>query len=209
MKSISKKTIRVGILTSSSGGLLKAVIEARQAKKLFVDIVKVLSDRNCPALEIAKNYGLDAVVIEHKTRIERDREFLSILQYLDIDYIFLCGYFKILSAEFIQAFPDRIINSHPSLLPEFPGIDTDVYRQVLEAQKEYTGVTVHLVDEQVDHGRILGQFKVKVEKDDTIETLRNRVKAVENNFFPAVCEVFVQQKIANHKPPTEKQICVE
>ena len=190
MNDNNKKIIRVGILTSSTGGLLQAVIQATQTKKLSIDIVKVLSDRNCPAIDVAKKYNVDTQIIEIKSRAERDREFLEILKPLEIDYVLLCGYFKILSAEFIQAYPDRIINSHPSLLPEFPGIDTDVYKQALEAHKEYTGVTVHLVDKEVDHGQILAQTKVKIEKNDTIEVLRNRVKAVENEFFPKVCEEF-------------------
>jgi len=149
------------------------------------EISVVISDQpNALGLPRAKALGIETLVIGRsaRTREEHDHEIVVALRSRKVDLVCLAGYMRVLSREFIEAYPDRILNIHPSLLPAFPGLDAQ--RQALEGGAEYTGCTVHFVDEMLDGGRILRQSRVEIQPDDTIETLSDRIQLKSTRFTP-------------------------
>jgi phosphoribosylglycinamide formyltransferase-1 len=140
------------------------------------EIAVVISDKaNAAGLEKAKARGVKTVVIERRgrSRDEHDAEIIAELRKRDVELVCLAGYMRLLSCDFVQSFPNRIINIHPSLLPSFPGLDAQ--RQALEYGVKITGCTVHFVNEQLDAGKIILQRAVEVKNDDTVETLSARI----------------------------------
>ena len=160
---------RLGILLSGRGSNFIAIADNIASGKLDAAIAIVLSNRaDAPGIEAARQRGLKAVVIPSKgqAREAHDAEIISALQSANVDLICLAGYMRLLSPTFVRAFPRRILNIHPSLLPAFPGLDAQ--KQALEYGAKVTGCTVHIVDEDLDHGPILLQRAVPVlETDDT------------------------------------------
>src|SRR5262249_14118184 len=134
--------------------------------------------------ERARERGITTVVIPRKgrEREEHDREIISVLRNYDVSLVCLAGYMRLLSRFFVNAFNNRILNIHPSLLPAFPGVDAQ--RQALEAGVKITGCTVHLVDEQLDHGPIVLQRAVEVLDSDTAESLSARILEQEHQIYP-------------------------
>lgn len=139
---------------------------------------------DAPGLKIASQMGLDAIAVPSagRKRVEHDAEMIARLKEHRVDLVCLTGYMRILTAHFVHAFPDRILNVHPSLLPAFPGLEAQ--GQALEFGAKVTGCTVHFVDEAVDHGAIVVQRTVQVLDDDTAETLSARVLEEEHIAFP-------------------------
>lgn len=127
---------------------------------------------------------METLVISHskRTREEHDREIIAELKRRDVSLVCLAGYMRLLSPLFVREFENRILNIHPSLLPAFPGIDAQ--RQALEYGVKFTGCTVHIVDEQLDHGPIVLQRAVEVFDDDTVETLSARILEQEHRIYP-------------------------
>jgi len=185
------KRARIGILISGRGSNMVALAEAvRDGRIANAEIAVVISDQpNAAGLTRAKELGIQTLVIERhgRPRAEHDREAIAALRARKIDLVCLAGYMRVLSREFIEAYPDRILNIHPSLLPAFPGLDAQ--RQALEGGAEYTGCTVHFVDEILDGGRILRQSRVEIQPDDTIETLSDRILIEEHKIYPEVVSV--------------------
>jgi len=178
---------RIAILISGRGSNMVALAEAtRDGRIPNAEISVVISDqRNALGLARAKALGIETLVIGRSgTREEHDHEILAALRSRKIDLVCLAGYMRVLSREFVEAYPDRILNIHPSLLPAFPGLDAQ--RQALEGGAEYTGCTVHFVDEILDGGRILRQSRVEIQPDDTIETLSDRILLEEHKIYPEV-----------------------
>lgn len=176
-------SLRLGILGSTRGTNLNAIHHAIQQKKLNAQIEIVFSNKEtAPILDRARELGLrtQSMVANGLAREEYDKKVNTLLQQYHIDLLVLIGYMRILSAEFIQHWKNRIINVHPSLLPAFAGkMDLDVHQAVLEAGVLETGCTVHYVTAEVDAGPVLLQTKCNVEKQDTAETLKQRVQAIE------------------------------
>jgi phosphoribosylglycinamide formyltransferase 1 len=144
----------------------------------------VISNRaDAPGLESAKRRGLNAVLIPSKGRVreEHDADVIMALTHAQVDLICLAGYMRLLSPEFIRAFPNRIINIHPSLLPAFPGMDAQ--KQALEYGVKVTGCTVHFVDEHLDHGAIILQKTVPVLDGDDVHTLSARILEQEHTAY--------------------------
>ncbi len=167
---------RLGILLSGRGSNFEAIADHVKAGKLAAEIAIVISNRpDAPGIESARRRGLNAVVIPSKLRDreEHDAEVIAVLRKADVDLICLAGYMRLLSAKFIQAFPEKILNIHPSLLPAFPGLDAQ--KQALEYGVKVTGCTVHFVDEHLDHGPVVLQSAVPVLDTDTVETLSARI----------------------------------
>jgi len=161
--------------------LADAVHEARIPN---AEISVVVSDQaNAAGLAKAKERGIETLVIERRgrTREEHDREIVGALKARNIDLICLAGYMRILSRAFIDAYPGRILNIHPSLLPSFPGLDAQ--KQALEHGVKWTGCTVHFVDETLDGGPIILQRVVPVHEDDTVETLSARILIEEHKLY--------------------------
>lgn len=167
---------KLGILLSGRGSNFEAIADSIKAGRLHAEIAIVISNRaEAPGLESAKRRGLNAVLIPSKGRVreEHDADVIAALHHAQVDLICLAGYMRLLSSHFIQAFPNRIINIHPSLLPAFPGMDAQ--RQALEYGVKVTGCTVHFVDEHLDNGPIILQKTVPVMDGDDVHTLSERI----------------------------------
>jgi phosphoribosylglycinamide formyltransferase 1 len=168
---------RLGILLSGRGSNFLAIAGAIHERRLLgVEIAVVLSNiEDAPGLAAARELGLPAFAIPSagRKRAEHDAEMIARLHQYKVDLVCLAGYMRIISPTFVQAFPNRILNVHPSLLPAFPGLDAQ--RQALDYGAKVTGCTVHFVDEAVDHGVIILQKTVAIHDDDTTETLSERV----------------------------------
>jgi phosphoribosylglycinamide formyltransferase 1 len=167
---------RLGILLSGRGSNFLAIADSVRAGRINAEIAIVISNRaDAPGLEAAKQRGLEAVLIPSKgrVRIEHDREVIAALQHARVDLVCLAGYMRLLSPEFVRAFPDRVLNIHPSLLPAFPGLDAQ--KQALDYGVKVSGCTVHLVDEHLDHGPIVVQRTVPVLPGDDEHALAARI----------------------------------
>jgi phosphoribosylglycinamide formyltransferase 1 len=167
---------KLGILLSGRGSNFEAIADSIQAGRLQAEIAIVISNRaDAPGLESARRRSLNARLIPSKGRVreEHDAEVVAALREAQVDLICLAGYMRLLSADFIRAFPNRIINIHPSLLPAFPGMEAQ--KQALEYGVKISGCTVHFVDEHLDHGPIILQKIVPVLDGDDVHSLSARI----------------------------------
>ena len=179
-------TPRLGLLISGRGSNLQAIIDAITAGRLRATIAIVICNiAGAQGLDRARAAGLETVVIPHAgspTRAEYDRRLIEVLRQHEVDLVCLAGFMRLLSATFVDAFPNRILNIHPSLLPAFPGLDAQ--RQAFDYGVKVTGVTVHFVNAELDAGPIVQQAPVPVLADDTAETLAARILEVEHRLYP-------------------------
>ena len=177
---------RLGILLSGRGSNFVAIAHAiREHRLLGAKIAVVLSNKeDAPGLEIAREMGLPAIAVPSagRKRAEHDAEMIARLHQHKVDLVCLAGYMRIISPEFVAAFPNWILNVHPSLLPAFPGLEAQ--GQALEFGAKVAGCTVHFVDEAVDHGVIILQRTVPVKDDDTANTLSARILEQEHLAYP-------------------------
>jgi len=176
---------KVGVLISGRGSNLQALIDAAADGRLGGTVAVVISNvASAAGLQRARGAGIPAHFVDHagRPREAHDREMLTVLRAHDVSLVCLAGYMRLLSPAFIGAFPGRILNVHPSLLPAFPGLDAA--RQAWEHGVQVTGATVHLVDEGLDSGPILLQEAVAVKGDDTPETLAARILEAEHRIYP-------------------------
>ena len=186
--------IRLGVLGSGKGSNFRAILEAIQQNTLDAEPVLVLSDHaDAGILTLARDAGIPAEFIDEprfKTRLseEVERSVVARLQAARVDYVVLAGYMRMVKPPLLQAFPRRVINIHPSLLPKFPGLEA--WRQALEAGEKVTGCTVHYVDEGMDTGEIIEQIEVPVLPDDTAESLHARIQVAEHELYPRVLRKF-------------------
>jgi len=168
---------RLGILLSGRGSNFKAIADNIAAGKIpGAEIAVVISNKPyAPGLQIAEQLGLNVHVIQSKglPRSEHDQAVVACLREHKVDLVCLAGYMRLISPLFLEAFPDRVLNIHPSLLPAFPGLDAQ--RQALEYGVQVSGCTVHFVDENLDHGVIITQRSVPVMSDDDQHTLAARI----------------------------------
>jgi formyltetrahydrofolate-dependent phosphoribosylglycinamide formyltransferase len=179
--------VRVGVLISGRGSNLAALLDATKAPDYPAEIAMVLA--NAPGaggLEIAQNAGIEAAAIDHRPfkgdREAHERAIDAALRAGRVELVALAGYMRILTPWFVQAWRDRMINIHPSLLPHFPGVDT--HARALAAGHDRHGCTVHWVTEGVDAGPIIGQADVPVLDGDTADTLAARVLTAEHRLYP-------------------------
>ena len=181
---------KLGILLSGRGSNFEAIADSIQAGRLDAEIVIVISNRaDAPGLESARQRGLNTRLIPSKGRVreEHDAEVVAALQEAHVDLVCLAGYMRLLSPEFIHAFPDRILNIHPSLLPAFPGMDAQ--KQALEYGVKVSGCTVHFVDEHLDHGAIILQKTVPVLESDDVHSLSARILEQEHIAYTEVLQL--------------------
>lgn len=187
---------KLGILLSGRGSNFESIARAVQEGTIAAEIALVMSNR-CEARGIvrAKEMGFEALCIPSKgrQREEYDREVVKVLKDHKVDLVCMAGFLRILSPYFIQAFPNRILNIHPSLLPAFPGLD--VQRQALEWGVKFSGCTVHIVDETLDGGPIIRQAVVPVLDDDTEGTLSLRILREEHRIYPEAIRLMVEDRI--------------
>jgi len=179
--------IRLGVLGSTRGTDLEAILSAINNKKLAAEVSVVISNREkAYILTRAKNHTVPSFFISHKdkSRADFDRNVTTILKQYNVELVLLIGFMRILSAEFCQAWRDRVLNVHPSLLPKYAGgMDMNVHKEVLKNGDHETGCTIHFVTETVDDGPVLVQKRCTVETNETMETLKLKVQALEGGAF--------------------------
>jgi phosphoribosylglycinamide formyltransferase-1 len=179
------KTTKLGVLLSRRGSNMVAIADRIGDGRLSgAEIAVVISNvANAPGLAEAEKRGLKTLLLESKgkKRPEHDEAVRQALEDHGVDMVILAGYMRLLSPEFVRAFPQRILNIHPSLLPAFPGLDAQ--HQAWEYGVKVAGCTVHFVDEQLDHGVIILQRTVTVEDEDTAESLSAKILRVEHEAY--------------------------
>jgi phosphoribosylglycinamide formyltransferase-1 len=182
----SVATPRLGILISGRGSNLQSIIDAVSARRLDARIAVVLSNRgDAVGLERARAAGIETAVLSHRdfpTRETYDQALAQAMKTHAVEWVCLAGFMRLLSPAFIDAFPHRILNIHPSLLPAFPGVDAQ--RQAIEHGVKVTGATVHLVTADLDEGPIVLQKSVPVLPGDTPDTLSARILIEEHQLYP-------------------------
>jgi len=188
--------VRLGILISGRGSNFEAIADAIARRKLDAEIAIVISNRaNALGLEIARQRGIPLRVIA-SAGLERevyDKLLIEELRTHEVELVCLAGFMRLLSASLIRAFPNRVLNIHPSLLPAFAGLDAQ--RQALEYGVKITGCTVHFVDEFLDSGPIIIQAAVPVLDGDTVESLSARVLTQEHLIYPKAIGYIVDGRI--------------
>jgi phosphoribosylglycinamide formyltransferase-1 len=189
---------RVGILISGRGSNMVALVEAMQDGRIDADPAVVLSNKTKAAgLERARAWGIPTEVVSHRryaTREEHDARIVELLREHRVDLVCLAGYMRLLSPVLVAAFPNRILNIHPALLPSFPGLDGQ--QQALDYGVKFSGCTVHFVDEECDHGPIVLQAVVPVHDDDTDETLSARILEQEHRIYPEAVGLFFAGRLS-------------
>ncbi len=177
--------MKLGILISGRGSNMTAIARAVQSGAIpDSEVVVVISDkRSAQGLERAKERGIETLVIARngRAREQHDAEIIAELKKRNVELVCLAGYMRLLSKDFIRAFPDKIINIHPSLLPSFPGLDAQA--QAIDYGVKISGCTVHFVDEHLDHGAIILQKAVEVADTDTAETLSAKILEHEHALY--------------------------
>jgi len=189
---------RVGVLASGGGTNLQALIDAHARGGLGPARLMVVGSNvaGCGALARARAAGLDTFVVDHRghpTREAFDRALVAELRARQVDLLVLAGFMRIVTTELLAAFPERIINIHPSLLPAFPGVHSQ--RQAFDYGVKVTGCTVHFVELGVDSGPIIAQSVVPVLPDDDAERLRLRILAEEHELLPAVVRALAEGRV--------------
>ncbi len=182
---------RLGVLISGRGSNLQAIIEAIAGRRLYATIAVVISNReDAKGLDVARDAGIEALVLGHRgyaQRAEYESVLVRELRARNVRLVCLAGFMRLLGPEFVDAFPNAILNIHPSLLPAFPGIDAQ--RQAWEHGVHVSGATVHFVTADLDAGPIVRQQAVAVLPDDTPETLAARILTVEHELYPAAIQL--------------------
>lgn len=188
--------MKIGVLISGRGSNMIAIVEAVQSG--FIpdsEVSVVISDKTtAEGLIKAKARGVEALVVarERRAREEHDAEIVAELKKRNVELVCLAGYMRLLSKDFVRAFPNRIINIHPSLLPSFKGLDAQ--RQAIDYGVKVSGGTVHFVDEALDHGAIIAQKTVEVADDDTAESLAAKILEHEHALYVEALKRVVQEK---------------
>jgi len=184
---------RVGVLISGRGSNLQALIDAVAEGRLDASLSLVISNRaEAEGLERARRAGIEGVCVSHRgwpSRDDYDRALVRELQRRQVDLVCLAGFMRVLGAPMIDAFPNRILNIHPSLLPSFPGVDAQ--RQAIQHGVKVAGVTVHLVASELDGGPIVLQRVVPVLDTDTEETLSARILVEEHRAYPEAVKILL------------------
>ena len=193
--------IRLGVLGSTKGTDLQAILDSIQSEQLNATVSVVLSNReNAFILERAQNHNVPTFFISQqgKKREEFDAKMTQVLKNHNVDLVLLIGFMRILSDAFCREWHDRILNVHPSLLPKYAGgMDINVHEQVLKNNDKETGCTIHFVTDEVDGGPILIQKKCDVEPNDTAQSLKAKVQSLEGNAFLEAIKLF-ETKYAFH-----------
>ena len=183
----------LGVLISGRGSNLQSIIDATAAGRLDASIALVISNRaGAPGLERAREAGIDAVHLSPRDfpdRVAYDQGLAAMLLARKVDLVCLAGFMRLVGRPLLDAFPNRILNIHPSLLPSFPGLDGQ--RQALEHGVRVTGATVHLVTAELDAGPIVLQTAVPVLNDDTVDSLSARVLVEEHRLYPEAISIIL------------------
>ena len=188
------RPLRLGVLISGGGSNLQAIIDAICTGILDAEVSVVISNRpDAYGLERAKKAGIPAIALDHRdheTREAFDALILQELQRCEVDYVVMAGYMRLITSLILDAFPNRVLNIHPSMLPAFPGAHG--IRDALNSGASTTGVTVHIANEIFDEGPILKQVEVPILPEDTFDSLAERIHKVEHVLYPEVLQMIAR-----------------
>ena len=196
---MQEKIFRIGVLGSGKGSNLQSIIDNVAAGRIPAKIACVISDvEDAYILERARTHGIEALYIppgKYKTRFDKETEaeYVKCLKDRGVELVVLAGFMRMLKESFIDAFADRIINIHPSILPAFRGLEA--WKQALEYGVRYTGCTVHFIELDMDTGPIIMQAVVEVKNDDTPETLHQRIQVEEHKIYPEVIRLIAEGRV--------------
>jgi phosphoribosylglycinamide formyltransferase 1 len=191
------KRLPLGILGSGKGSNCRVILERILSGDLAADARVIISDvLDAPILDIAREFSVANAYLppgRFRTRLEPEIEeaLVKMLRQAGVHLVVLAGFMRVLHAPMLNAFPRRIINIHPALLPKFPGLEA--WKQALAAGETVTGCTVHFVDEKIDHGQIIAQREVPILPDDTPESLHARIQVAEHQLYPAAIAEFCEK----------------
>jgi phosphoribosylglycinamide formyltransferase-1 len=191
------KRLPIGILGSGKGSNCRTILERIRSGELAAETRLVVSDMlGAPILDLAREFGVANAYLppgRFRTRLEPETEdqLVKMLRDAGVELVVLAGFMRVLHEPMLQAFPRRIINIHPSLLPNFPGLEA--WKKALVAGEKVTGCTVHYVDERIDHGQILAQKEARILPNDTAESLHARIQVLEHELYPAVIAEFCKK----------------
>jgi len=195
------KRLPIGILGSGKGSNCRAILESIRSGHLAAEARAVISDvLDAPILEIAREFSVANAYLppgQFRTRLEpqAEEELVRMLRDAGVHLVVLAGFMRVLHAPMLRAFPQRIINIHPSLLPKYPGLEA--WKQALGAGETVTGCTVHYLDEKVDHGQIIARREVAVLPHDTAESLHARIQIAEHELYPVAIAGFCEKYAAS------------
>jgi phosphoribosylglycinamide formyltransferase-1 len=191
------KRLPIGILGSGKGSNCCVILERIRSGDLAAETRLVVSDvLDAPILDIAREFGVPNAYLppgRFRTRLEPtiEEQLVKMLRDAGVELVVLAGFMRVLHEPMLKAYPRRIINIHPSLLPKFPGLEA--WKQALVAGETVTGCTVHYVNERIDHGQILAQRKVRILPNDTAESLHARIQVLEHELYSAVIAEFCKR----------------
>lgn len=187
--------MRFAVFASGNGSNFERIIEVVEQGKISGELVCLFSDqKDAFAIERAKNHHIPYYVLpksEEMSKSEYEAQIIALLEKENIELIVLAGYMKILGITLLRAYPKRIINLHPSLLPLFPG--KQGIQDAYEAEVKETGITIHLVDEGIDTGPIIFQKSLKLAENETLESLEIRIHELEHEYYPKIIEEFIRE----------------
>ncbi|HEU0210185.1 MAG TPA: phosphoribosylglycinamide formyltransferase [Candidatus Udaeobacter sp.] len=197
------KRLPIGILGSGTGSNCRAILERIRSGKLAAEARLIISDvLDAPILDIAREFGIANAYLapgRFRTRLEPETEqqLAKMLRDAGVELVVLAGFMRVLHEPMLKAFPRRIVNIHPSLLPKFPGLEA--WKQALLADEKVAGCTVHYIDDKIDHGQILAQRQVPILPNETPESLHARIQIAEHDLYPAIiaelCESYRRENL--------------
>ena len=189
--------LKIGVLVSGSGTNLQAFIDAIAAKELDAEIVLVVSSRpDAYGIERAKEANIPVLVLNKGVYADpkaADARIVAALREAGAEYVFMAGYMRMVTPVMLDAFPNRVVNLHPALLPSFKGAHG--IQDAFDAGVKYTGVTVHFANAEYDKGPIIAQEPVAVLESDTVEALEERIHTVEHRLYPATAQLIAQGRV--------------
>jgi phosphoribosylglycinamide formyltransferase-1 len=194
--SVNESTTRLVILISGRGSNMRSIIEAINHQQLDARVAAVISNRpDAAGLEYASSQSIPTKIVDHKAFEDRESFDRALAQQIDEfnpDYVILAGFMRILTAEFVEHYQNKLINIHPSLLPKFKGLDT--HQRAIDAGEKEHGASVHFVTAELDDGPVIMQAKVQVMPDDSAQSLAARVLEQEHQLYPAAIQKLVNVK---------------
>ena len=189
--------MNIAIFVSGSGTNLQAIIDAVSCGEVKAKIALVVSDKeDAYALSRAKKANIETFVLNaggFEAREDYDKEIIKELEKHNVELVILAGFMRLLSSYFVKQYKNKIMNIHPALLPSFKG--THGIKDAFESGAKTTGVTVHFVDEELDHGPTILQEAISIDKNDTLKTLEEKIHKIEHKIYPKAIKLFVEGKL--------------
>ena len=185
-----KKKLVISVFISGRGTNLKSLIEFSKKKNSQIKINLIISNnKDAKGLQFAKKNNINFLIVNYKNKKNVEKKILAVLKKNNIDLICLAGFMKILSKQIVDKYKNKILNIHPSLLPKYKGLNT--HKKVIKNKDKFTGCSVHLVNSNLDSGKIILQKKLRVLKKDNEKTLAKKLLKIENLLYPIALKKFI------------------